>query len=200
MTPTRRRAVWIYLAAVLGTLVVLTLGYQVVSSQILVPGGAVGPAGATGATGATGPTGATGATGASGNAIRSCTFPIGANNGAVLVDADIGPQNKQCFVPAAGTVIEVTVAADAGTPSVLVRKITAGGSATNLLSGALATAASGGVACSNTGGTTGIDGATTCSSTLTTTAIAEGVWLEPVSGTAGGVAKQMSISITYTIP
>ena len=54
MTPTRRRAIWLYLAAVLGTLVVLTLGYQVVSSQILLPGGG-GATGAAGAPGATGP-------------------------------------------------------------------------------------------------------------------------------------------------
>jgi len=164
------------------------------------PAGSAGSTGATGPTGSTGATGPTGSTGTSGNAIRSCNIIVGANNGSVLVDSDLGPQGKQCFVPAAATVTEVTIAADAGTPSVLVRKITVGGSATNLLSGALSTAASGGVACSNTGGTTGIDGVTTCSATLTTTAVGAGLWLELTSGTAGGVAKRMSISISYTIP
>lgn len=134
------------------------------------------------------------------NTRRVCTIVAGADNAsAVLVDADIAPQGRQCFVPAAATVVEVDVAADAGTPSVQVNKITPGGSQTNLLSGALSTAASGGVACSNTGGTTGIDATTTCTSTLTTTALAAGVHLETRTATAGGVAKRMSISIVYTI-
>src|SRR5262245_39336508 len=136
---------------------------------------------------------------------RVCTIIIGADNGAVLVDADLGPQGKQCFIPYAATIIEVTVAADGGTPSILPSKLVCGsapcttGTVTNLLSGALATAASGGVACSNTGGTTGIDGVTTCTNTLTTTSLGAGNYLELVSGTAGGVAKRMSIYVTYTV-
>lgn len=129
---------------------------------------------------------------------RNCTIVVGADNGVTLVNADLGPQGKQCFIAAAATVNEITVAADAGTPNVIVRRITAGGSTANLTSSALATAAAGGVACSNTGGTTGIDGATTCSATLQNTSLSAGVWLELISGTAGGTAKRMSISITYT--
>lgn len=130
---------------------------------------------------------------------RVCMMTVGADNGAsALVDGDLGPQGRQCFIPYAATVVEVTVAADAGTPSVLPAKNHAG-SATSLLSGALATAGSGGLACSNTGGTTGIDGATTCSGTLNSTSLAAGDWLQLTSGTAGGTAKRMSISVTFTV-
>ena len=73
------------------------------------------------------------------------------------------------------------------------------GTVVNLVSGALATAASGGLACSNTGGTAGLDAATTCSGTLQNTSINAGDWLDLVSGTAGGAAKRMSISVTYVV-
>jgi hypothetical protein len=90
------------------------------------------------------------------------------------------------------------VAADGGTPNVIVGN-NAAGSTTNIVSAALATAASGGIACSNTGGTTGIDGATTCSATLQNASLAAGSYLELVSGTAGGTAKLMTIHIIYTV-
>jgi hypothetical protein len=130
---------------------------------------------------------------------RTCSLTVGADNGAVLVDADLGPQNKQCFIPAAATIVEVTVAADGGTPNVIPRKTTPANSHTNLLSSALATAATGGTACANTGGTTGLDGTTTCSSTLSSTALAAGEYIGLTSGTAGGTAKRMSVFITYTV-
>jgi hypothetical protein len=124
---------------------------------------------------------------------------VGADNtSAALADTDLGPQGRQCFVAEAATVVEVTVAADAGTPNIIPAKNHAG-SASNLVSGALATASSGGIACSNTGGTTGIDGATTCSNTLQNTSLAAGDWIQLTSGTAGGTAKRMSISVTYTV-
>lgn len=130
---------------------------------------------------------------------RTCAMIIGADNASsALADADIAPQGRQCWVPYASTVVEVDVAADAGTPNVIVRKNTAG-SGSNLLSSALATASAGGIACSNAGGTTGLDGATTCSATLQNTSIAAGAYLETISATAGGTAKRMSIFITYTV-
>jgi len=88
--------------------------------------------------------------------------------------------------------------ADAGTPNVIAQRSHLG-SATALLSGALATAASGAVACSNTGGTTGLDGTTTCTNTLQNTSVAVGDWIGLTSGTAGGVAKRMSVAITFTV-
>lgn len=129
---------------------------------------------------------------------RVCMMPIGADNGTALVDADLGPQRRLCFVPYGATIVEVTVAADAGTPNVIVGRNRAGTIA-NITSAALATAGAGVPACSNVGGTTGLDGTTTCSATLQNTAMNQGDWLELVSGTAGGTAKRMSIAVTYTV-
>jgi hypothetical protein len=63
----------------------------------------------------------------------------------------------------------------------------------------LATAASGGIACSNTGGTAGIDGVTTCSGTLQNTSLSAGDYIQTHTGVAGGTAKEMSIFITFTL-
>jgi hypothetical protein len=127
-----------------------------------------------------------------------CMMNVGADNAAaVLVDGDLGPQGRQCFVPYAATLKEIDVTADGGTPNVIVRKNCAG-TQTDLLSSALATAAAGGIACSQTSAVTGLDGATTCSATLQNTSVAAGCWLELKSGTAGGVAKRMSIAAVYT--
>lgn len=129
--------------------------------------------------------------------IRTCDLAIGDTSGSAITNSQLGPQKRYCFIPYAATILEVDVAADAGTPNVIVGKNTAGTQA-NILSSALATAASGGIACSNTGGTTGLDGATTCSSTLQNTSIAAGAYLELVSGTAGGTAKLMTVHVVYT--
>jgi hypothetical protein len=136
---------------------------------------------------------------AAANTRRVCNITVGSESGAALANADLGPQSRQCFIPAAATIVEITVAADAGTPSVLIARNHAG-TQSNLTASALATAASGGVACANASGSgPGIDGATTCSAALTTTSLAAGDWLDLVSGTAGGTARRMSIAVTYTI-
>ena len=129
---------------------------------------------------------------------RSCDIAVGDTSAAALLNAQLGPQKRLCYVPAAATVVEVDVAADAGTPNVIVAKNHAG-TVSNLVSAALATAASGGIACSNTGGTTGLDGATTCFGTLQNTSLALGDYIELVSGTAGGTAKLMTIHVIYTV-
>ena len=90
------------------------------------------------------------------------------------------------------------VTANGGTPNVIVG-LNHAGSVSNIVSAALATAASGGIACSNTGGTTAIDGATPCSATLQNTGMAAGDYLELVSGTPGGTAKLMTIHVIYTV-
>lgn len=131
-------------------------------------------------------------------AYRVCMMDVGADNGPILVNADLGPQGRQCFIPTGATIVEVDVAADAGTPNIIPGRNHAG-AITNLVSSALATAAAGALACSNTGGTLGLDGATTCSATLQNTSITRGDWFELVSGTAGGVAKRMSIAVTYVV-
>lgn len=134
------------------------------------------------------------------NTRRSCTLVIGEDNAsAVLGNTDLGPQKRQCYIPFASTVVEVMVAADAGTPSVVPGRNIAGVSS-NLVSSALSTGGGGGLACSNVAGTLGFDGATTCSATLQNTAITAGGWLELETGaTAGGVARRMSVAITYTV-
>jgi hypothetical protein len=129
---------------------------------------------------------------------RVCDIGIGDTSGSAITNAQLGPQKRGCFIPAAATVIEVIVAADAGTPNVIVGRNVAGTQA-NIVSAALATAASGGIACSKTTAVTGIDGATTCSATLQNTALAAGSYLELVSGTAGGTAKWMTVHVVYTV-
>lgn len=134
----------------------------------------------------------------SGGARRVCDIPVGNQSGSAITKAQLGPQTRLCFIPAAATIVEMAVAADGGTPNVVVG-LNHAGTVSNIVSSALATAASGGIACSNTGGTTGIDGATKCSATLQNTSVAAGDYLELVSGTAGGTAKLMTIHVTYTV-
>jgi len=128
---------------------------------------------------------------------HSCDIAFGSTNASsALANADLGPQSRVCFVPAAGTVIEVRVNADAGTPNIIVGRNRAG-TVVNLTSSALATASSGGIACAETGTTSAFD-ATTCSATLQNTGLNKGDYIEAVSGTAGGTAKWMVAHIIYT--
>lgn len=129
---------------------------------------------------------------------RNCDLAVGDESSSAITNAQLGPQSRICYVPAGATIVELDVAADGGTPNVIVGKNHAG-TISNIVSSALATAASGGIACSNTGGTTGIDGATTCSATLQNTSLSAGDYLELVSGTAGGTAKLMTIHVIYTV-
>lgn len=130
---------------------------------------------------------------------RSVSIVLGADNASsALANADIGPQLNLAQIPYAATVVEIDVIADGGTPNVIVQRNHLG-TPTALLSSALATAGSGAVACSNTGGTTGLNGTTTCSNTLENTAVGAGDWIGLTSGTAGGVAKKMTIVIHYTV-
>jgi hypothetical protein len=128
---------------------------------------------------------------------HTCDIAIGDESGSAIADGQLGPEKRICYVPQAATIIEMDVSADGGTPSVIVGN-DAAGTVTNIVSSALSTAASGGIACSNAGGTTGIDGATTCSGTLQNISIAAGSYLELVSGTAGGTAKLMTVHVIYT--
>jgi hypothetical protein len=133
------------------------------------------------------------------NTRRVCDIAVGDQSGASAIsNAQLGPQKRICYIPAGATVVELDVAADAGTPNVIVGRSRAGVTS-NLVSSALATAAAGGIACSNTGGTLGIDGATTCTNTLQNTGTNAGDYFELVSGTAGGTAKLMTIHVIYTI-
>jgi hypothetical protein len=139
---------------------------------------------------------------------RTCSMVVGADNGSALANADIGPQKKRCKIPSAATVVEVSVSSDAGTPSVIaaVRHCTtfttnvcSAETVSNLVANALSTATGGFDACSNSGGTTGLDTGTTCSATLQNTSAAAGDYFELVSGTAGGTARRLSVSVVYTV-
>ncbi len=128
---------------------------------------------------------------------RTTCIPFGGNDAAsVLADSQLGPQSRQYFIPYDGTLVEMEVGGDAGTPNIILGRSRAG-SIVNVTSAALATASAGGIACSNVGGTLGIDGATTCSATLQNTAWLKGDWIVAVSGTAGGVAKEMTACLTF---
>jgi hypothetical protein len=132
---------------------------------------------------------------------RTCMIVVGSDNGVALVDADLGPQLHQCTIDVPMTVQEIRISSDAGTPSAVVQKRTIAGSATALISSALATAASGAVSCAKTSaaGTASYDGTTTCATTLqNNTAMPAGTTLGLTSGTAS-TAKRVSIVVTMTI-
>ena len=131
---------------------------------------------------------------------RMCDISIGdASSSNTITNAQLGPQKRMCFIPAAATIVEMDVEADAGTPNIIIGYRNPAGTVVNIVSAALATGAAGVNACSNTGGTTGLDGVTTCSATLQNTSIALGGYLEPVSGTAGGTARLMTIHVAYAV-
>lgn len=129
---------------------------------------------------------------------RVCDMVFGDTSGSALTNAQLGPQKRLCYIPFAATIVEMDVAADAGTPNIIVA-VNHAGTPSNIVSSALATAASGGIACSKTTGVTGLDAATTCSATLQNTSIAIGDYLEAVSGTAGGTAKLMTVHVIYLV-
>jgi hypothetical protein len=143
------------------------------------------------------------------NTRRTCSIDIGGeDSSAALTNTNLGPLRKLCQIPFAATVVEVDVAADQGTPNVIMAKrhctaspcgTGANETVSNLVSAALATASAGATACSNTGGTTGFDGFTTCTNTLQNTSLSAGDWLELVSGTAGGAALAVHVIIHYTV-
>lgn len=127
--------------------------------------------------------------------LRVCDIVVGDTSGAALNDAQLGPQKRLCYIPAGGTIQEMVVEANAGTPNVIVGRNRAG-SVSNIVSSALATAAAGATACAKTTSTTGIDG-TACTGSLQNTGLNAGDRIELVSGTAGGTAKLMTIHVIY---
>ncbi len=141
---------------------------------------------------------------------RTCDIIVGdASQSGSVSNAQLGPQKHGCKIQQSGTVLEVDIESDSGSPSVIVgrRRCTGWTSGTcstesigNLVSSAVA-ASSGYMGCSNATGTSGIDGATTCAGTLQTayTALIPGDWLELVSGTATGTPKLVTVHITYQV-
>jgi hypothetical protein len=128
---------------------------------------------------------------------RICEIPVGDQSASGLIDAQLGPQKRICFIPYGATITEVDVSSDAGVPNVQLG-VNHAGTITAVLSAALATASGGAPACSNISGAVGLDGITTCSATLTHPTILQGDYLELVSGSAGG-AKLMTIHVVYQV-
>ncbi len=128
---------------------------------------------------------------------RVCTIPVGSDDGILLVDTNLGPQLHICRVPSAATVEEITVWANNGTPDVMVHR-RSGATNTALLSGNIATAASGGQACARA--SAGLNSAgVSCVGTLQNVSIPAGSTIGLTSGNAGGVASRMSIAVTYLV-
>jgi hypothetical protein len=140
---------------------------------------------------------------------KSCDIAVGDESvSSALTSAQLGPQVRLCQITAASTAVQITVSTDASTSSVIVGRsrcttftsnVCTAETKVNLLSSALAAATGGFDACSNTGGTTGIDGGTTCSSTLQNTSFNAGDYIYLVSGTADGTSKLMTIHVYYTV-
>jgi hypothetical protein len=137
-------------------------------------------------------------------ALRTDTwsFNLGTDDtSADLTNTNIGPQGRIFMVPVACTVSEITVAANAGTPSVIVRKNHAG-TTTNLLSNTLPTYTAGApqcatinVSCADSVGTvkhSTISIVTTSSANV----LAAGDWIETTSGVASTGAKRLSVAVT----
>lgn len=128
--------------------------------------------------------------------LRMCSYRVGADNGVILVDTDLGPQGDTCTIPYAADAIEIGLKSDGGTPNVIVGRERAG-AIVNMTSAVLA-AAGATYTCSNVGGTVSkIDGTTTCSATLQNNSLNGGDSMVLVSGTAGGVAKRLTIKLFF---
>ena len=133
------------------------------------------------------------------SSVRVCNIVAGADNGSVLASLDIAPQSFQCKIPRNATILEVNVHADAGTSSVIPGFVNPSSVVFNLTSGALATAAAGGEACSNVAGGLGLDGVTTCSATLQNTSVVAGSYLQTISGTSAGSPHIFTASVVFTM-
>lgn len=117
----------------------------------------------------------------------------------VFAAADLAKTSlKLCQVPDNATLIEIGIAADAGTPSVTMARFRPNGALTaNLQSGALSTGASGAFACSKTTAITSLNGTTTCAATLQNTALQKGDWIQLSSG-AASTAVDIQVAVTWT--
>jgi hypothetical protein len=133
--------------------------------------------------------------------VRSCTFENDTQSATALTDAQI--TGHQCQVPANATLVEITVSASGGVPSVTVERYRpSDGSQADLVSGALATGTSGAVACAftSTGATCPITNKTSSGSiTISNTSLTKGDFIRVKSATAGGVATWQAVTAHFTI-
>jgi len=124
----------------------------------------------------------------------------GENNGAALADADIAPQQWQGKLPDGGTIEEIDIVADGGTPQVIIA-INHGGALTDLVSAPLATGGAGAEACARVASEpcVFVVGAPTSNATLQNVTTAVGDFIETRSATAGGVAAIVSMSVIVSV-
>jgi hypothetical protein len=133
--------------------------------------------------------------------LRQCVIVVGAETGSALTDSQLAGEQR-CYFPSAATIQEVTVYADGGVPQVIVHK-RRGTTNTDVVSAALATGASGIEACAatTTACLSGVakSGTVTIVTAASANVLAAGDTLGLTSGTAGGVAKRMTIVVTYKL-
>jgi len=113
---------------------------------------------------------------------RQFVFVLGADNGAVLVDGDDQKQIWWNNLGSTATITKVGCICDGGTPTVMIQRDD--GSAANILSGDLS--------CTTTG-------ATTTSFVSGENVISDGHKIDFVIQAAGGVAKRLTLTGTYTV-
>jgi uncharacterized protein DUF5907 len=128
---------------------------------------------------------------------RTCMMVMGDEGGSILTDADLTGKKEMCLLAAQALIEEVTVKADAGTPTVSVHT-RLGTTDTTLLSSPLAAGAANAVTCARATAQVGITAGTTCVGTLINTTAQAGAWIGLTSGVAGGTAKRFSIAVTYS--
>jgi hypothetical protein len=131
--------------------------------------------------------------------LKTCYLGQGKDNGSILGDADLGPQLRMCEpVGTAGTIVEVALYSNTGTPSIMPHRET-GTTQTNLLSAPLATAAGGLRTCARQVVELSENGATTCSATLLSGAVTYSgqVIFGFTSGTATGNPNAVTMVIYY---
>lgn len=140
---------------------------------------------------------------------KTACVDFGADNASAdLVDADLGPQGNIFKFPVAATIIEASVSANAGTPTMpILQKNHWGGaswSATDITSGALATGAAGIEACAATGAAcaSGVtkDATVTIVTAGSENVVSAGDYIQTKTGTgfASTGAKRVTVCVTYT--
>ena len=133
--------------------------------------------------------------------LKACIIALGDQvAGALLTNADLGPRFRQCpALGATGTVKEVGVYADAGTPSLIPHRRTGTTTALDLVSSAIPVGANGTYNCARIAGDTlSQNGATTCNTNLINASYSGEVSFGlSAGGVAGGVAKEITVVIFY---
>jgi hypothetical protein len=129
---------------------------------------------------------------------RTCMIVFGDEEQGPLTDANLTGKKEVCMLSGQANIEEVTVKADAGTPTISLHT-RLGTTDTQILSSPLSAGVANAVNCARATSQVGITAGTTCVGTLVNnTGVAAGSWLGATSGTAGGTAKRFSIAITYS--